>query len=385
MAAAPAGRRAASLGRPIGLFAGSASLSGLEAYAERGDPYLDMLDSSRMPGSASEEASAHSARTTTAIAERQARLRSFQRQCQRRAAAGQTKARQENQRPFRATAFGISPDSTWTSMIDPQGTPCEGSFYELAARAQVARRAALLSLTGDIVDLQQQASADLSPFEHTGGDSSGSFSQEQYGWPVEGALPTPVARGRPADLLVSPFGSPWAAALGSSSDTAVDQTSLSEGATDPALPSQVLAAPETAPSAKPAAASPPKPKFSPAKRRAGSRGAGPRQRAQSQGAAVAALGDESARYTSGLLSLLLRAYAKRGRPPPTPCACVPCPKCTAPVLGANGDLSHTLEWEAWMRRAAGLASHARNCEFSGDAPSLQRRIIALTRDAAAQW
>jgi len=345
------------------LFAGSAALSGLEAYAERGDAHLDMLDSSRMPGSASEEASAHSARTTTAIAERQARLRSFQRQCQRRAAAGQTKARQENQRPFRATAFGISPDSTWTSMIDPQGTPCEGSFYELAARAQVARRAAMLSLT----------------------DSSGSFSQEQYGSPVECALPTPVARGRPADLLVSPFGSPWVDALGSSSDAAVDQTSLSEVATDPAVPSQVLAAPETAPSAKPAAASPPKPKFSPAKRRAGSRGGGPRQRAQSQGAAVAALGDESARYTSGLLSLLLRAYAKRGRPPPTPCACVPCPKCAAPVLGANGDLSHTLEWEAWMRRAAGLASHARNCEFSGDAPSLQRRIIALTRDAAAQW
>jgi len=97
------------------------------------------------------------------------------------------------------------------------------------------------------------------------------------------------------------------------------------------------------------------------------------------GEAIPAAGERSVRYTSGLLRLLLRAYAKRGRPPPMLCACVPLPVCAAPTITCDGNISQDLAWEAYVQRAG--TSHARNCEFAGALPRLQRHVLTLIQEA----
>jgi len=90
----------------------------------------------------------------------------------------------------------------------------------------------------------------------------------------------------------------------------------------------------------------------------------------------------AARYTSGLLSLLLRAYAKLGRAPPALCACVPLPTSPAPVCDTDGRLSQSPDWEAYVQRLSSASSHARNCEFSGSLPRLQRQVLVLIQEAS---
>lgn len=93
-------------------------------------------------------------------------------------------------------------------------------------------------------------------------------------------------------------------------------------------------------------------------------------------------GERSMRYTSGLLSLLLRAYAKRGRPPPALCACVPLPSGQpAPKLEDGGHLSQAPAWEAYVQRISCPTSHARNCEFSHNLSRLQRQVLVLIQEA----
>lgn len=93
--------------------------------------------------------------------------------------------------------------------------------------------------------------------------------------------------------------------------------------------------------------------------------------------------EKAARYTSGLLTLLLRAYAKRNRPPPPLCACVQAPTCAAPCILSNdggGHLSQSPEWETYVQRLSLATSHARNCEFSSP-QRLQRHVLVLIQGA----
>lgn len=92
-------------------------------------------------------------------------------------------------------------------------------------------------------------------------------------------------------------------------------------------------------------------------------------------------GEKAARYTSGLLSLLLRAYAKRGRSPPALCACVPLPDDPPPAIGPDSHLSQTPAWESYVQRTSSTLSHARNCEFWNNLPRLQRQILVLIHEA----
>mmetsp|Transcript_142521 Transcript_142521/g.251493 ORF Transcript_142521/g.251493 Transcript_142521/m.251493 type:complete len:773 (-) Transcript_142521:117-2435(-) len=91
-------------------------------------------------------------------------------------------------------------------------------------------------------------------------------------------------------------------------------------------------------------------------------------------------GEKATRYTSGLLSLLLRAYAKRGRSPPALCACVPLPQGPPPAMVDN-HLSQTPAWESYVQRLSSASSHARNCEFWNNLPRLQRQILVLIQEA----
>lgn len=95
------------------------------------------------------------------------------------------------------------------------------------------------------------------------------------------------------------------------------------------------------------------------------------------GSGSSSASDRAMRYTSGLLSLLVRAYAKRGRPPPALCACVACPSGAAPSITADGNLVQSPLWEAWVQRVSSTQSHARNCEFSEGLPRLQRQVLTL--------
>jgi len=92
-------------------------------------------------------------------------------------------------------------------------------------------------------------------------------------------------------------------------------------------------------------------------------------------------GDRSTRYTAGLLSLLLRAYAKRNRRPPALCACIPCPSGDSPTIGHDGNLSHSLEWEAWVHKMGDSSAHACNCVFASSLPRLQKQILVLIQGA----
>eukprot|EP00747_Dinoflagellata_sp_TGD_P224873 gnl/TRDRNA2_/TRDRNA2_97923_c0_seq2.p1 gnl/TRDRNA2_/TRDRNA2_97923_c0~~gnl/TRDRNA2_/TRDRNA2_97923_c0_seq2.p1 ORF type:complete len:335 (+),score=59.46 gnl/TRDRNA2_/TRDRNA2_97923_c0_seq2:109-1113(+) len=87
------------------------------------------------------------------------------------------------------------------------------------------------------------------------------------------------------------------------------------------------------------------------------------------------------RYTSGLLNLLVRAYAKRGRPPPELCACVRPPVSAAPCVDSGGNLSQSLDWEVYVQRISNPASHARNCEFALSSARLQRQVLVLIQAA----
>mmetsp|Transcript_84655 Transcript_84655/g.132232 ORF Transcript_84655/g.132232 Transcript_84655/m.132232 type:complete len:741 (-) Transcript_84655:55-2277(-) len=92
--------------------------------------------------------------------------------------------------------------------------------------------------------------------------------------------------------------------------------------------------------------------------------------------------ERAMRYTSGLLSLLLRAYAKRSRPPPALCACVPQPSDQPPPqIQSDGHLSQAPAWEAYVQRIACPSSHARNCEFSHSLSRLQRQVLILIQEA----
>lgn len=91
--------------------------------------------------------------------------------------------------------------------------------------------------------------------------------------------------------------------------------------------------------------------------------------------------DGTSRYTSGLLSLLLRAYAKRNRPPPVICACVPQPTCPAPKMGSDGNLSQSPAWDTYLHKLASSSSHARNCEFMGNLSRLQKQVLVLIQNA----
>merc|ERR1712217_31959 len=93
------------------------------------------------------------------------------------------------------------------------------------------------------------------------------------------------------------------------------------------------------------------------------------------GASASSVGERTMRYTSGLLSLLIKAYAKRGRPPPALCACVACPTGDAPSISADGNLVQSPAWEAWVQKVSSSSSHARNCEFSDGLPRLQRQVL----------
>lgn len=93
-------------------------------------------------------------------------------------------------------------------------------------------------------------------------------------------------------------------------------------------------------------------------------------------------GDRPSRYTSGLMSLMVRAYAKRGRPPPRLCACVALPQGPAPSVGSDGNLSQTQDWEAFIQKVAAPDRHARNCEFAeGGLSRLQRQVLLLIQGA----
>eukprot|EP00927_Polykrikos_kofoidii_P078622 TRINITY_DN75427_c0_g1_i1.p1 TRINITY_DN75427_c0_g1~~TRINITY_DN75427_c0_g1_i1.p1 ORF type:complete len:742 (-),score=103.04 TRINITY_DN75427_c0_g1_i1:110-2164(-) len=109
--------------------------------------------------------------------------------------------------------------------------------------------------------------------------------------------------------------------------------------------------------------------------------AGPRAAAPASAAAPS--GDNKSRYTSGLLSLLMRAYAKRGRPPPELCACVSRPPGPAPSVGADGSLSQPPAWETYLKNIACASAHARNCEFADNMPKLQRQVLLLIQEAKA--
>jgi len=111
--------------------------------------------------------------------------------------------------------------------------------------------------------------------------------------------------------------------------------------------------------------------------------ASPTEDACTAGSSVApsASSEKASRYTAGLLSLLLRAYAKRGRPPPDICSCVPRPTGSAPTVGPDGSLDQLPAWDSWARKMANASSHARNCEFATSLPKLQRHVLVLIRDA----
>lgn len=93
--------------------------------------------------------------------------------------------------------------------------------------------------------------------------------------------------------------------------------------------------------------------------------------------------ERNSRYTSGLLSLLLRAYAKRKRPPPDLCACVPRPVGPAPSFSSDGNMSQPPAWEAYIQRLSQPSAHAKNCEFSqsNGMVRLQRQVLVLIREA----
>lgn len=96
-------------------------------------------------------------------------------------------------------------------------------------------------------------------------------------------------------------------------------------------------------------------------------------------------GDRSSRYTSGLLSLMVRAYAKRGRPAPRLCACLPVPQGPAPSMGSDGNLSQSPAWEAFIQKVSNPERHARNCEFAHSGLSkLQRQVLLLIQAAKEQ-
>jgi len=94
-------------------------------------------------------------------------------------------------------------------------------------------------------------------------------------------------------------------------------------------------------------------------------------------ASTASVGERTMRYTSSLLSLLIKAYAKRGRPLPALCACVACPTGDAPSISADGNLVQSPAWEAWVQKVSSTSSHPRNCEFSDGLPRLQRQVLTL--------
>eukprot|EP00439_Symbiodinium_sp_Y106_P044834 s1183_g5.t1 len=104
------------------------------------------------------------------------------------------------------------------------------------------------------------------------------------------------------------------------------------------------------------------------------------------------------RYTTGLLSLMLRAYAKCGRPPPLLCPCIPRPEGPAPTLGSDGNVVLSKAWEAYIQKIADYAeNHAenlgrspivlnagraqRNCEFATGHTSLQKQVLSLIQSA----
>lgn len=96
-------------------------------------------------------------------------------------------------------------------------------------------------------------------------------------------------------------------------------------------------------------------------------------------------GDRSSRYTSGLLSLMVRAYAKRGRPAPRLCACLPVPEGPAPSIASDGNLSQSPAWEAFIQKVSNPERHARNCEFAQSGLSkLQRQVLLLIQAAKEQ-
>ncbi|CAE8637109.1 unnamed protein product [Polarella glacialis] len=96
---------------------------------------------------------------------------------------------------------------------------------------------------------------------------------------------------------------------------------------------------------------------------------------------------KAARYTSGLMSLMIRAYAKHRRPPPRLCSCVSVPQGPAPSVGSDGDFSQSQAWEAFVQRASSPASHARNCDFGASGgvglSRLQRQVLLLIQGAKA--
>lgn len=88
------------------------------------------------------------------------------------------------------------------------------------------------------------------------------------------------------------------------------------------------------------------------------------------------------RYTTGLLSLMLRAYAKCGRPPPLLCPCIPRPEGPAPTLGGDGNVVLSKAWEAYIQKIADSAeNHAENCEFATGHTSLQKQVLSLIQSA----
>eukprot|EP00930_Biecheleria_cincta_P096249 TRINITY_DN88123_c0_g1_i1.p1 TRINITY_DN88123_c0_g1~~TRINITY_DN88123_c0_g1_i1.p1 ORF type:complete len:436 (+),score=101.03 TRINITY_DN88123_c0_g1_i1:190-1497(+) len=96
-------------------------------------------------------------------------------------------------------------------------------------------------------------------------------------------------------------------------------------------------------------------------------------------------GDRPSRYTSGLLSLMVRAYAKRGRQAPRLCACLAVPQGPPPSIGNDGNLSQSPAWEAFIQKVSSPERHARNCEFAqGGLSKLQRQVLLLIQAAKEQ-
>jgi len=104
--------------------------------------------------------------------------------------------------------------------------------------------------------------------------------------------------------------------------------------------------------------------------------------ASSSGDSCSSAATRTRRYTTGLLSLMLRAYAKCGRPPPLLCPCIPRPEGPAPTLGSDGNVVLSKAWEAYIQKIADYAeNHAENCEFATGHTSLQKQVLSLIQSA----
>lgn len=411
-------RRTASAPRQPVYYAHSAPLSEMRGFAVSGND-----ESGETRGACADASHAATASSTQQRA-RQQRLRTFQRECRRRVAQqgnashdrqlsaaellalssvgqGATGGGSEERYSSRAAAPAAWAQDTACVRWGRLGTGgrLSGSFAALAASSDARRMAALRRLAG------------------VGGDDFSAFEEHTFGdeeEPASAAIGAAAAdaSGAPA-LAQAGLTAGAAAADGAIAEASQERARASpepapEPGAEPAwargaqypevLPPKVQAAARRAAMAawrvdneaaraqalagrggaqavtpprnaqeqpEPAPASPPSPE------RPGPAQQSPQTRRQGES------DGQPARYTAGLMSLLLRAYAKRGRPPPPPCPCVPCPACAPPTMGADGSLSHSLDWQAWMQRVANPATHARNCEFSGSAARLQKQILVL--------